>query len=67
MENNQFFAGTPVLTLITNFSNNGNFEKIYMVMGHLPEKTASNQMRNNTQSKKRGFWNGPLNRTQGEK
>lgn len=59
MDNNQFLAGMPVLGLITNFSGNGGFEKIYMVMGHLPEQTASNQMRQPSREERRGFWNGP--------
>ena len=59
MDNNQFFAGTPVLSLITNFSGNGDFEKIYMVMGHLPERTATNQMRKPSRIENRSLWNGP--------
>jgi len=59
MDNNHFFAGTPVLSLITNFSENGDFEKIYMVMGHLPERTATNQMRRPARTENRSLWNGP--------
>jgi len=64
MDTNQFFAGTPVLSLITNFSGDGGFEKIYMVMSHLPERTATNQMRRPSQEKTRGFWNGPTRENQ---
>jgi hypothetical protein len=59
MDNNQLFAGTPVLSLITNFSRSGDFEKIYMVMGHLPERTGSNRMRQPSSQKTNSFWNGP--------
>jgi hypothetical protein len=61
MENNQFFAGAPVLSLITNFSDNGGFERIYMVMNHLPQRAASNQMRRPApQEHNRRTWNGPM-------
>ncbi len=61
MENNQLFYGTPVLSLITNFSKSGDFERVYMVMGReLPSRPARNQMRQAEPAPSRNGWNGPL-------
>lgn len=61
MENSQLFYGTPVLSLITNFSRTGDFERVYMVMGReLPGKQVRNEMRQAEPKASRSGWNGPL-------
>jgi hypothetical protein len=60
MENKPSFSGTPVLSLITNFSSNGSFERIYMVMGNpLPTNQVSNRKRQNRFPDSSLHWNGP--------
>jgi len=59
MENNNIFAGMPVLSLITNFSESGNFERIHLVMDRKLSGTTQNQSRKKHVSKFNRFWNGP--------
>ena len=62
MNNYPLFADMPVLSMITNFSKNGNFERIYLVMERSPESRAKNELRKAQPSETRSLWNGPQNR-----
>jgi len=59
MENNNIFAGMPVLTLITNFCESGNFERIHLVMERKLNGQTQNQSRRRNIPKVNRFWNGP--------
>jgi hypothetical protein len=59
MKNEQIFAGMPVLTLITNFSHEGEFEKIYMVMERKKDDVSCNQKRKRALPPIHSTWNGP--------
>ena len=59
MENNNIFAGMPVLTLITNFSETGNFERIHMVMERKISSSNQNQIKRKSIPNTHRFWNGP--------
>jgi hypothetical protein len=59
MENNNIFAGMPVLTLITNFSQTGNFERIHLVMERKLSGQSQNQSRKKAIPNINRFWNGP--------
>lgn len=62
MNNYPLFADMPVLSMITNFSKNGNFERIYLVMERSPENRAKNEVRKAKSGETRSLWNGPGNR-----
>lgn len=62
MNNFPIFADMPVLSIVTNFYKNGNFERIYLVMEHNPENQAKNELRRARPSERRSLWNGPRNR-----
>jgi len=59
MENSNIFAGMPVLTLITNFSQTGNFERIHLVMDRKLSGHTQNQIRTKAVPNVNKFWNGP--------
>ena len=59
MENNNIFAGMPVLTLITNFSQSGSFERIHLVTERKISGQLQNQLRVKTGLSNKRFWNGP--------
>lgn len=53
------FANMPVLSMITNFSRNGDFERIYLVMENPPENRFKNERRQSRPVPVRNTWNGP--------
>lgn len=62
METNAIFAGMPVLSLITNFTPDGQFERIHLVTGRpVSSKHVRNQMRRNlpVADEAQTAWNGP--------
>jgi len=59
MENTNIFAGMPVLTLITNFSQTETFERIHLVMERKITSDNQNQTRRKSIPNINRFWNGP--------
>jgi hypothetical protein len=59
MNNNHLFADIPVLGLITNFSENGDFEKIFMVVESRPKQRIGSRLRRSLVSPQDRIWNGP--------
>jgi len=59
MENNNIFVGMPFLSVITNFSVNGDFERIHLVMERKISNREQNQIKGKSQPAVNRFWNGP--------
>ena len=59
MNTSEIFREMPLTTLITNFSCDGGFEKIYLATSHKPDPGASNQFRKKPeQNTLKNNWNG---------
>lgn len=61
MKIDQLFAEMPILSIVTNFSTEGEFERVYLVLPSGKEQAQENKRR---QAKSRmltsNTWNGPL-------
>lgn len=59
METNSLFRGMPLTCLITNFSEAGGFERIYLATGCKPGSTTGNAFRKSPEKENRQHsWNG---------
>lgn len=60
MESNAIFREMPLTCIITNFSAEGGFERVYLATGRKPQPTAVNRFRNAKTEEKpaRSAWNG---------
>jgi hypothetical protein len=65
MENSAIFNEMPLLSIITNFSNDGGLERVYLVTGRKPAPNARNRFRNAPTEEKpvRNTWNGRVLQT----
>lgn len=59
MSQYSIFANMPVLSMITNFSPTGDFERVYLVMENSPENRSRNERRTARNVPVRNTWNGP--------
>jgi hypothetical protein len=59
MNNEPIFAGLPLMAFITNFSPDGNFEKIYVVMKEKKEYSGGNEIKRRALPTACSVWNGP--------
>ncbi|HRH33854.1 MAG TPA: hypothetical protein PKY12_02300 [Catalimonadaceae bacterium] len=61
MKNEPLFAEMPVLSIVTNFSTNGNFERVYLVYADARENSRQNKPRRTKPTFAiSNTWNGPL-------
>jgi len=61
---NHLFAEMPVLSIVTNFSSNGDFERIYLITEHSGDKKSdANKKRKTKMEQMFSAWNGPLRST----
>jgi hypothetical protein len=59
MNTNDIFKSMPLTAVITNFSPDRGFERIYLATGHKPDPSARNQYRNKpVEAEVRSSWNG---------
>jgi hypothetical protein len=59
MNSNDIFKAMPLTAVITNFSPDRGFERIYLATGHKPDPSACNQYRNKqAKTEVRSSWNG---------
>lgn len=65
MENSVIFNEMPLLSIITNFSNDGGLERVYLVTGRKPAPNVRNTFRNTPTEEKpvRNTWNGRVLQT----
>ena len=60
MESQTLLAGMPVLSLVTNFTPDGGFERIHLITGHkAAPKAVQNRMRSQSEREAHAAWNGP--------
>jgi hypothetical protein len=58
METNALLKEMPLTCLITNFSGDGGFERIYLATGHKPDASATNQFRKREEHRElKSRWN----------
>lgn len=60
MNNEPLFTEMPVLSIVTNFSTNGNFERVYLVYADSREDGRKNKPRRKPAYAISNTWNGPL-------
>jgi hypothetical protein len=59
MNTSEIFREMPLTTLITNFSAEGGFERIYLATNRKPNPAASNQFRKRPENgESKNSWNG---------
>ena len=60
MKTDDIFAGMPMLSIVTNFAHNGDFERIYLVMERQHGAASQNYKRKASPIAAHSHWNGPL-------